>query len=70
MKYAYIGQDKLIQSLLDKMHAIFDRAAGPNNRAEYMRQHNVSGRDWHFYLSAADNIKQKIQRAVAGCTGR
>lgn len=63
-------QDELIQSLLDKMHAIFDRAAGPNNRAEYMRQHNVSGIDWHFSLSADDIIKQKIPRAVAGCTGK
>lgn len=62
-------QDELIQSLLDKMHAIFGRAAGPNNRAEYMRQHNVSGIDWHFSLSADDIIKQKIPRAVAGCTG-
>ncbi len=69
MKYAYIGQDKLIQSLLDKMHAIFDRAAGPNNRAEYMRQHNVSGIDWHFSLSADDIIEQRVPRAVAGCTG-
>ena len=64
-----MNQDDLIQSLLDKMHAIFDRAAGPNNRAEYMRQHNVSGIDWHFSLSADDIIKQKIPRAVAGCTG-
>lgn len=69
MKYAYIGQDKLIQSLLDKMHAIFDRAAGPNNRAEYMRQHNVSGIDWHFSLSVDDIIEQRVPRAVAGCTG-
>lgn len=71
--YAIIStmrQDELIQSLLDKMHAIFDRAAGPNNRAEYMRQHNVSGIDWHFSLSADDIIKQKIPRAVAGCTGK
>ncbi|HIU65360.1 MAG TPA: hypothetical protein IAC63_01830 [Candidatus Enterousia avicola] len=64
-----MNQDNLIQSLLDKMHAIFDRAAGPNNRVEYMRQHNVSGIDWHFSLSADDIIKQKIPRAVAGCTG-
>ena len=64
-----MNQDNLIQSLLDKMHAIFDRAAGPNNRSEYMRQHNVSGIDWHFSLSADDIIKQKIPRAVAGCTG-
>ena len=63
-------QDDQIQSILDKMHAIFDRAAGPNNRSEYMRQHNVSGIDWHFSLSADDIIKQKIPRAVAGCTGK
>ena len=62
-------QDELIQSLLDEMHAMFDKAIGPNNRSEYMRQHNVSGIDWHFSLSADDIIKQKIPRAVAGCTG-
>lgn len=65
-----MNQDDLIQSLLDKMHAMFDMAAGPNNRSEYMRQHNVSGIDWHFSLSADDIIKQKIPRAVAGCTGK
>ena len=63
-------QDELIQSLLDKMHAMFDKAIGPNNRSEYMQQHNVSGIDWHFSLSADDIIKQKIPRAVAGCTGK
>ena len=62
-------QDELIQSLLDKMHAMFDKAIGPNNRSEYMQQHNVSGIDWHFYLSADDIIEQKVPRAVAGCTG-
>lgn len=62
-------QDNLIQSLLDKMHAMFDKAIGPNNRSEYMQQHNVSGIDWHFSLSADDIINQKIPRAVAGCTG-
>ena len=62
-------QDDQIQSLLDKMHTMFDGAVGPNNRAEYMRQHNVSGTDWHFSLSADDIINQKIPRAVAGCTG-
>ena len=64
-----MNQDNLIQSLLDKMHAMFDKAIGPNNRSEYMRQHNVSGIDWHFSLSADDIIKQNIPRAVAGCTG-
>ena len=63
-------QDDQIQSLLDKMHAMFDKAIGPNNRSEYMQQHNVSGIDWHFSLSADDIIKQNIPRAVAGCTGR
>lgn len=63
-------QDELIQSLLDKMHAMFDKAIGPNNRSEYMQQHNVSGIDWHFSLSADDIIKQNIPRAVAGCTGK
>ena len=62
-------QDEQIQSLLDKMHAMFNGAVGPNNRVEYMRQHNVSGIDWHFSLSADDIINQKIPRAVAGCTG-
>ena len=62
-------QDDQIQSLLDKMHAMFNGAVGPNNRVEYMRQHNVSGIDWHFSLSADDIINQKIPRAVAGCTG-
>ena len=62
-------QDELIQSLLDKMHAMFNGAVGPNNRAEYMRQHNVSGIDWHFSLSADEIINQKIPRMVAGCTG-
>lgn len=69
MKRAYIEQDNLIQSLLDKMHAMFDKAIGPNNRSEYMQQHNVSGIDWHFYLSADDIIEQRVPRAVAGCTG-
>ena len=62
-------QDDQIQSLLDKMHAMFNSAVGPNNRAEYMRQHNVSGIDWHFSLSADEIINQKIPRMVAGCTG-
>ena len=62
-------QDDQIQSLLDKMHAMFNGAVGPNNRAEYMRQHNVSGIDWHFSLSADEIINQKIPRMVAGCTG-
>ena len=62
-------QDDKIQSLLDKMHTMFNGAVGPNNRAEYMRQHNVSGIDWHFSLSADDIINQKIPRMVAGCTG-
>ena len=65
----FMKQDELIQSLLDKMHAMFDKAIGPNNRSEYMQQHNVSGIDWHFSLSADDIINQKIPRAVAGCTG-
>ena len=65
-----MNQDELIQSLLDKMHAMFDKAIGPNDRSEYMRQHNVSGIDWHFSLSADDIINQKIPRAVAGCTGK
>lgn len=66
----FVNQDELIQSLLDKMHAMFDKAIGPNDYSEYMRQHNVSGIYWHFSLSADDIIKQKIPRAVAGCTGK
>ena len=62
-------QDDQIQSILDKMHAMFNGAVGPNNRVEYMRQHNVGGIDWHFSLSADDIINQKIPRMVAGCTG-
>ena len=62
-------QDDQIQSILDKMHAMFNGAVGPNNRAEYMRMKNVSGIDWHFSLTAEDIINQKIPRAVAGCTG-
>ena len=62
-------QDDQIQSILDKMHAMFNGAVGPNNRAEYMRQHNVGGIDWHFSLSADDIMNQKIPRAVAGCIG-
>ena len=65
-----MNQDNLIQSLLDKMHAMFDKAIGPNNRSEYMQQHNVGGIDWHFSLSAEDIIEQRVPRAVAGCTGR
>lgn len=63
-------QDDQIQSILNKMHAMFNGAVGPNNRAEYMCMKNVSGIDWHFSLSADDIIKQKIPRAVAGCTGK
>ena len=62
-------QDDQIQSILDKMHAMFNGAVGPNNRAEYMRMKNVSGIDWHFSLTAEDIINQKIPRMVAGCTG-
>ena len=42
----FMKQDELIQSLLDKMHAMFDKAIGPNNRSEYMRQHNVSSKSF------------------------
>lgn len=62
-------QDAQIQSILNKMHTMFDGAVGPNNRAEYMRMKNVSGIDWHFSLTAEDIINQKIPRRVAGCTG-
>lgn len=62
-------QDAQIQSILNKMHTMFDGAVGPNNRADYMRMKNVSGIDWHFSLTAKDIINQKIPRMVAGCTG-
>ena len=62
-------QDDQIQSILNKMQAMFNGAVGPNNRTEYMRMKNVSGIDWHFSLTAEDIINQKIPRMVAGCTG-
>lgn len=62
-------QDEKIQLILDKMDSLFTNATGPNNRAEYMKQHGVHGLDWHFSLSADDIINRKIPPAVAGCTG-
>lgn len=60
-----------IQSIIDKMHSIFHDAVGPNDRAEYMRENNITGGiDWSFSLSADDIINQKIPPRVAGCTGR
>lgn len=63
----FMIQDDKIQSVLNKIHAMFDGAIGPNNRAEYMRAHNISEKDWSFSLSADDIINQKIPRAFAVC---
>lgn len=52
------------------MHTMFHDAVGPRSRPDYMKERGVSGRDWHFRLSADDIIKDKIPANVAGCTGR
>lgn len=59
-----------IQSILDRMHEILHNAVGPRNRREYMMEHGITGRDWHFSLTADDIIKDKIPANVMGCTGR
>ena len=59
-----------IQSIIADMHAMFNAAEGPRTRQEYMREHGVSGRNWHFGLSAEDIIENKIPANVIGCTGR
>ena len=58
-----------IQKILDKLHEILDSAVGPDNRREYMRKIGVTGRDWHFALTADEIIKNKIPKNVMGCTG-
>lgn len=63
--------EQQIQSLIDKMHAMFRNTVGPNDRAQYMRQNNVPNNiDWSFSLTADDIINKKIPPRVAGCTGR
>ncbi len=59
-----------IQSILDRMHEILHNAVGPRNRREYMMEHGITDRDWHFSLTADDIIKNKIPANVMGCTGR
>lgn len=59
-----------IQSVLDRMHEILHNAIGPRNRREYMMEYGITGRDWHFSLTADDIIKDKIPANVMGCTGR
>lgn len=63
-------QDEKIQYVLDKMHALFAQSVGPNNRNDYMAEHQLHGINWHFTLSADDIVNQKIPANVAGCTGR
>lgn len=58
-----------IQSILDELHDILRLAVGPRNRCEYMESIGVSGRDWHFLLTADEIIDKKIPAAVIGCTG-
>ena len=59
-----------IKSILAEMHAMFRDAVGPKKRDDYMKSRGVSGRNWHFGLSAEDIIKDKIPANVIGCTGR
>lgn len=62
--------EEKIKSIMAQMHTIFRDAIGPRSRPDYMKEHQVSGRDWHFGLSADDIIKDKIPANVVGCTGR
>ncbi len=62
--------EKEIKSILAEMNTMLRDAVGPRTRKEYMHEHGVSGRDWHFGLSADDIIKNKIPANVIGCTGR
>ena len=70
-----MNQDDLIQSLLDKMHAMFNANVvfDPKNgkqvdRSEYMKQRKEPV-DNIFTWSADYIIKNKIPRNVVGCTG-
>ena len=62
--------EEKIKSIMAQMHNIFHDAVGPRSRSDYMKSQGVSGRDWHFGLSAEDIIKDKIPANVIGCTGR
>lgn len=62
--------EEKIKSIMSQMHTMFHDAVGPRSRPDYMKERGVSGRDWHFGLSADDIIKDKIPANVAGCTGR
>lgn len=62
--------EEKIKSIIAQMHSMFHDAIGPRSRPDYMKEHGVSGRDWHFGLSADDIIKDKIPANVIGCTGR
>ena len=62
--------EEKIKSILAEMHTLFRNAVGPKKRDDYMKSRGVSGRDWHFGLSAEDIIKEQIPANVIGCTGR
>ena len=62
--------EEKIKSIIAQMHTMFHDAVGPRSRPDYMKEHGVSGRNWHFGLSAEDIIKDKIPANVIGCTGR
>lgn len=62
--------EEKIKSIIAQMHTMFHDAVGPRSRPDYMKEHGVSGRNWHFGLSAEDIIKDKIPANVVGCTGR
>jgi hypothetical protein len=62
--------EEKIKSIMAQMHSMFHDAIGPRSRPDYMKEHGVSGIDWHFGLSADDIIKDKIPANVIGCTGR
>ncbi len=62
--------EEKIKCIIAQMHSMFHDAVGPRSRSDYMKSHGVSGRNWHFGLSAADIIKDKIPANVIGCTGR
>jgi len=65
-----LTMEEQIKSIIAQMHTMFHDAVGPRSRPDYMKEHGVSGRDWHFGLSADDIIKDKIPANVIGCTGR
>ena len=54
--------EEKIKSIMSQMHTMFHDAVGPRSRPDYMKERGVSGRDWHFRLSADDIIKDKIKQ--------